>query len=795
MKKNIKSIVSGLLSCVFILSSFATSVKADDSKDLNVKNITFSYQATYFLSEDNSLWKTNELGELTKVRDDVENIFISNYQELLLVLEDGTLVLKNTYDMETEEIKLATGVVSCVKNKDAIYILRRDGSLFVSQYDSYSNDMSNLKFELISTDISNLYDGGYSLIYFTNKDNELYVYGNGIHSFYSMENNFTEPFFIMEDVVDVSANYNSALILDENDDVYYMGIYNFSGANFYSENDNIYEAKLLTGIDDVKEIEVGAESAIVVKNDNSLWVKGSNHSGNLGIESYETNDFIKISDNVQNVYAYDDRTIFIKEDNSLWGMGRNDYYQLGYIEPKDENHFDENGRRLIAENVKDIELSYSDTIIIDEDNSLWRMGGMELDTNEEPSFKKVDDDVKYVNSVFSNILYIKDDNNQLISTEPVVYKNNPYDEEESVEILIKVLKELGYEDVTNENYEEIMNYFDREEWKLYQEKFKEVVYNYEDYIIADNVEYVEGEFYIDTYGDLYKITNEDKHKFIRSNVSKVYQDYNQIYIIDENNILHYAYLYDMVTFSGNMTYNELEETYDVPEGYVSASGMTSEGEDGVYSEITYNFPKDNYDFVKSKIENVQDVSMEEHIGMYVLETDGTLYLVEEDYSDNGFYSGGMIIEVSSEEIIENGTEEVEESTTRSTSINILEKINNGIGYNTTVIDEEVKEFSKSWDNLIYVKENDELWGQGMNEYNQLGIHDIDEDYILEPIKIMDNVENAITNEGTTIILTKDGKVFGMGLNSDGKLGFEPQGHNYSIYNVTEATELNIDFEE
>ena len=89
-------------------------------------------------------------------------------------------------------------------------------------------------------------------------------------------------------------------------------------------------------------------------------------------------------------------------------------------------------------------------------------------------------------------------------------------------------------------------------------------------------------------------------------------------------------------------------------------------------------------------------------------------------------------------------------------------------------------------NHFYIDDEGTLWGNGYNEYGQLGLNrpgDINnlDIYYDEYVKIAENVVHVDTN-GTTIFLTEDGNLYGMGINGWELLLAEDEEYNGYIEN-------------
>lgn len=92
-------------------------------------------------------------------------------------------------------------------------------------------------------------------------------------------------------------------------------------------------------------------------------------------------------------------------------------------------------------------------------------------------------------------------------------------------------------------------------------------------------------------------------------------------------------------------------------------------------------------------------------------------------------------------------------------------------------------------NLYHIDENKVLWGCGKNDYGQLGQGTKDYDFHEDMVKIADNVIHVdYSQQGFTIYLTEDGKLYGMGCAATGalqeyesiSLEMRLNGHNFTV---------------
>lgn len=98
-------------------------------------------------------------------------------------------------------------------------------------------------------------------------------------------------------------------------------------------------------------------------------------------------------------------------------------------------------------------------------------------------------------------------------------------------------------------------------------------------------------------------------------------------------------------------------------------------------------------------------------------------------------------------------------------------------YEPLIIAEQVKHIDFNGETLIYITEDNELFGVGLNHRGQIGqdigVNDNSRyayNSIPEPVKILENVSFAALGQAHIIILKEDGSVWAIGDNTNGQLG-------------------------
>lgn len=173
-------------------------------------------------------------------------------------------------------------------------------------------------------------------------------------------------------------------------------------------------------------VAVEKHYALVIKQDGSLWGRGYNWDGNLGIFSekdldprYFEHEWIKTMDDVVSVSSYSGSTLVIKRDSSLWAFGLNANGQLGI--GGEGNRTNRAGNMIQTIPVKimeDVASAYTGpgvSYAVKKDGSLWawgynqhgQLGDGTMNNSDKP--KKILDGVSMVSPGGYHTLALKTD--------------------------------------------------------------------------------------------------------------------------------------------------------------------------------------------------------------------------------------------------------------------------------------------------------------------------------------------------------------------------------------------------
>ena len=194
--------------------------------------------------------------------------------------------------------------------------------------------------------------------------------------------NQTQPVFIMDDVVAVSAGVLHTAAIRGDGSLWLWGS-NQSGQLGDSTSDNWYNPLPQRIMEDVVAVSTGGHHTMAIRSDGSLWGWGNGGSGQLGDGTRTSRPYpVWVMDGVAYVSAGQDHTMAICVDGALWIWGSNHFGQLGnglrtiYANNRGEDAVNYNSLTPIRlmDGVIAIYAANAGSFAIKDDNSLWSWG-------------------------------------------------------------------------------------------------------------------------------------------------------------------------------------------------------------------------------------------------------------------------------------------------------------------------------------------------------------------------------------------------------------------------------------
>jgi alpha-tubulin suppressor-like RCC1 family protein len=242
----------------------------------------------------------------------------------------------------------------------------------IGNVDSLKNYIIDLTSDQISSNIQFAIGVNTFLLFSKNGNNNLYHLGKS-----DTLNNpacYRKPVFLKSNIQKISYNFDHALILTDNGDLY-----------FYNNNDQFYHSFIPTLIYtnnqmNITIFETGDKFSIIYTNDSDIY-KLTLENGNIKILNL-TQNFNQITqgNKIVKISCGNSHTLVLLENNILFGFGVNLKGQLGVLNNfLDTNDFIEpnvinNNGSLFGKKILQITSGYEHSLILTENNEIFAFG-------------------------------------------------------------------------------------------------------------------------------------------------------------------------------------------------------------------------------------------------------------------------------------------------------------------------------------------------------------------------------------------------------------------------------------
>ncbi len=764
MKRYQKVVLSTVIASTLTLSNISLNVNQVYANEQisNIENVEIIGDETYIIDDNGTLYTNNEVYQFNKVLENVKQVYpTGEYETVFILKNDGTLVLgkeiRKTYtDENTGKLKLDNSwefynVEKNVKNVavdyygENAYVLKNDGTIImINELEYYlsglidgensSENKTKLKYK--AKDIIVDYNDD---VYIVDQNNTLYNLGD--ISYYYEDVSIDKADKIMDNVADIVTNDRGVVFLTTDGQVYVQASGYFYGnayinkdvAEFFGTTpESASFSKFILVADDTKAVQQGSESTFIIKNDNSLWTFGDNSYGELGlpnVEEYAT-EFTKISDNVVDVASSNNCTVYVTTDGKLMATGDIEYAQITNSDVEREVLYDDEGLYKITQDITDMSLTYNFSIYTKEDGSLWAIGESGLNEIYGYAETKIVDDVDFANAMGNNIVYITGENKELYAitglgdSADYYYYSYEYEDEMAEYMLgllgledIFTVDEVLSEDFDESLLDEYLDAYSEEELDKLSEQldnyFYELTGEVTNSLIASNVIYSDGLFYLTDTNELYGVIGEEITK-IADNVHSFSADNEFLYIVDKDGNLKYA----------TLKYLNDEYILDTTELVFYDTGISNvksvKGDDDTYEYSVYVLDSKN-NLKQYEIEHEEMAEVESDVDSVELFMDADVYEIGENVigfeptADSCYFllADGTLNEID----VFYGDREVKKITDN------VKAIDAGI-YNS---------------DLLILKNDGTLYSRGYNSYGELGFNpELEEgssDYIFTPFEV------------------------------------------------------------
>ncbi len=121
------------------------------------------------------------------------------------------------------------------------------------------------------------------------------------------------------------------MLIKEDGSLWVAGSNEYGRLGLGEEVDEVRKFTKLQGFSDVRTAAAGTTHSLIIKEDGTLWAAGENYYGELGLgHNSNKNVFTKVEEfsDVQEVAVGSNHTLFI-DGGTLWITGHNNHGQLG----------------------------------------------------------------------------------------------------------------------------------------------------------------------------------------------------------------------------------------------------------------------------------------------------------------------------------------------------------------------------------------------------------------------------------------------------------------------------------
>lgn len=353
-----KRITCSFLVIVMIMTLMAGIVPVNAAaRKIQVQTISTSIKHSAVIKTDGSLWTWGE-----------------NYSGQL---GDGTNINRKIM------VKIMDNAAAVSAGGSFTAAIKTDGSLWTWGYNGYGQlgDGTNTKRYKPVKVMDNVAAvcAGDSHTAAIKTDGSLWTWGN--NGYGQLGNGTTDPtgtkgykpVKVMDNVAAVSLGANHTAAIKTDGSLWMWGWNDYGQLGDYINigySQNTIRNKPKKVMDNVASVSAGGSYTAAVKTDGSLWMWGSNRSGQLGDGTKnDRNTLFKVMDDVAAVSAGDYQMNAIKKDGSLWTWGKNMVGQLG-----DGTSRDRYTPAKIMDDVTAVSGDFEHNIAVKTDGSLWAWG-------------------------------------------------------------------------------------------------------------------------------------------------------------------------------------------------------------------------------------------------------------------------------------------------------------------------------------------------------------------------------------------------------------------------------------
>ena len=309
---------------------------------------------------------------------------------------------------------------------ESFFILKNDGTLWGCGRNDYgqlglgdTNNRNTFIQITVNTNNAKSIHCGYHSVVMLKNDGTLWGSGRNVFGELGLgdatsRKTFTQITTNTNDIKSVYCGFYHTLILKNNGTLWASGWNNHSQLGLGDTTDRLTFTQITTNANDIKSVYGGGYHTFILKNDGILCGCGRNDYGQLGLGDTADRPVFTIiginSGNIKEIYLGGQHTIILKNDGTLWGCGLNDNGQLGLG--------DTTNRTVLTQittntnDIKSVHCGDSYTLILKNDDTLWSCGyngygqlGLG-DTRNRTTFTQITTNTDDIKSIYSGSNYI-----------------------------------------------------------------------------------------------------------------------------------------------------------------------------------------------------------------------------------------------------------------------------------------------------------------------------------------------------------------------------------------------------